>query len=105
MHLIYDQLFHFQHFGQASVDVEKQEEEIESFFDAHQNDFQQLITTQRALLGHASLEPRFWCFNNNFSTNRYTTLIQQQIVILENLHSIDRAVSEVKLLDSLFRFI
>jgi hypothetical protein len=105
MHSIYDQLFHYEHFGQVSVDVKKQEEEeIESFFDTHQNNFQQLLSTERILLGHASLEPRFWCFNNNFSTTRYTSLVQQQIDIFQILHSIDRAVSDFKLLDSLFQF-
>jgi hypothetical protein len=105
MHSIYDQLFHYEHFGQVSVDVKKQEEEeIESFFDTHQNNFQQLLSTERILLGHASLEPRFWCFNNNFSTNRYTSLVQQQIDIFQILHSIDRAVSNFSLLDSLFEF-
>jgi hypothetical protein len=93
MEFIYNKLFHHENSGEVALDVEKEEEEIKSFFDTQRNHFHQLITTQRTLVGHASVEPTFWWFNNNFSTIRYTSLVQQQIDMFQSLYSIDTAVT------------
>ena len=69
MHSIYDQLFHREHLDVVTVDIEKENaEEIKSFVDAQRSRFHQLISSQRTLVGHASLEPTMWWFQNNFSS-------------------------------------
>jgi hypothetical protein len=76
------------------VDIEEsKEQEIKSFADGQRNRFHQLISAQRILVGHASLEPTMWWFKNEFSSVRYSTLVDQQIDIFRMLHNIDAIVS------------
>jgi hypothetical protein len=93
---IYNQLFCLEHTNETSIDVEQQEQKIQSFFNTQRNHFYQLITTQRSLIQHASAEPSLWWFNNNFSTDRYQSLVQQEIDIFLILHNIDTAVSNTR---------
>ena len=73
------------------LDIE-QEREIESFFAAQRNQFDQLITAQRMGIQQITIEPTFISINN-FSSTHYTTLIEQQMDICQILHSIDASVS------------
>lgn len=68
MHSIYDRLFHGEHdnilymdssesSNDKEVEPEDEDEEITSFADAQRSRFHQLISTQRTLVQHASLEP------------------------------------------------
>jgi hypothetical protein len=93
MRSIYNDLFYLEHSNEVAIDIEQEEQSIKSFFDTQRNHFHQLITTQRTLIGYASAEPSFWWFNNNFSTDRYMTLIQQEIDMFQMLYNIDTAVS------------
>ena len=102
MHSIYDQLFHSEHdnilymdtseSGEAKED-EEEKEEIKSFADAQRSRFHLLISIQRALVQHASLEPTLWWFKNSFSSTRYVTLVDQQTDLFRMLHNIDAIVS------------
>lgn len=76
------------------VEPEDEDEEITSFADAQRSRFHQLISTQRTLVQHASLEPTLWWFKNSFSTNRYSVLVDQQIDLFRMLHNIDAIVSD-----------
>jgi len=97
MHSIYDELFHHKHLDTTTVDIEKDnEQKIKSFVDAPRFRFHQLISGQRALVGHASLEPTMWWFHNNFPTIRYETLLVQQTDMFRMLHNIDAIVSLIK---------
>ncbi len=98
MHIIHDKLFHYEHLDVTVVDMEKEnEQEMKSFLDAQRSHFHQLISGQRALVGHASLEPTMWWFQNNFSSIRYGTLVGQQVDIFRMLHNIDAIVSLIKI--------
>ncbi|CAF1403007.1 unnamed protein product [Adineta steineri] len=74
-------------------DIEK-DKEVESFFAAQRNNFYQFITTQRTGIQHIAIEPTFlWI--NNFSSNHYTTLIEQELDICQILHTIDAALMNI----------
>jgi hypothetical protein len=95
MHSIYDQLFHHVHLTTLTIDVVKPvNEKIKSFADAQRSRFHQLVSIQRALVQHASLEPTLWWFRNRFSSSRYVTLVEQQIDLFRMLHNIDAIVSD-----------
>jgi hypothetical protein len=97
MHSIYDQLFHYEHLDVVAVDIEKEnEQEIKSFVDAQRARFHLLISGQRTLVGHASLEPTMWWFQNKFSSIRYETLLAQQTDMFRMLHNVDAIVSRIK---------
>jgi len=97
MHSIYDQLFHYKHLNVIAVDIEKEkEQEIKSFVDAQRTRFHQMISGQRALVDHASLEPTMWWFQNSFSSIRYETLVTQQTDMFRMLHNVDAIVSSIK---------
>ncbi len=99
IHLIYDKLFYYEHLHVTVVDVEKQvEQEIKSFIDGQRGRFHQLISGQRVLVKHTSLEPTLWWFKNSFSSIRYNTLLEQQNDMFRMLHNIDAIVSLIKLL-------
>jgi hypothetical protein len=105
MHLVYDQLFHHKHVhDEASIDLEEQEQEFKSFFNAQRKRFSQLISAQRTLVEQASLEPTLWWFNNAFSTSRYTILVRQQLGMFRMLHNIDSTVSEMNIFVCLVAF-
>ncbi|CAF1429277.1 unnamed protein product [Adineta ricciae] len=72
------------------LDIE-QEREIESFFAAQRNQFDQLITAQRMGIQQITVEPTFISINN-FPSTHYTTLIEQQIDICQILHTIDASL-------------
>lgn len=92
MHSIYDRLFHYAH---LTIAVDKPvDEEIKSFVDAQRSRFHQLVSIQRALVVHASLEPTLWWFRNRFSSSRYDTLVGHQIDLFRMLHNIDAIVSD-----------
>ncbi|CAF2892029.1 unnamed protein product [Rotaria sp. Silwood2] len=96
MHSIYDQMFPHENLDVDIIDVEKQnEQEIESFIDAQRSRFHQLISSQRVLVGHASLEPTMWWFQNRFSSSRYETLLEQQIDMFRMLHNIDAILMRI----------
>lgn len=105
MHLIYDRLFHADHDSILYMDTsessetkepegEEEEEEIKSFADAQRSRFHQLISTQRVLVQHASLEPTLWWFKNSFSSVPYAKLVDQQTDLFRMLHNIDAIVSD-----------
>ncbi len=94
MHSIHDQLFHYKHLNTNIIDLEiKDAQEIQSFVDAQRSRFHQLISGQRALVGHASLEPTMWWFRNNFSSIRYESLAVQQTDMFRMLHNVDAIVN------------
>ncbi|CAF3358711.1 unnamed protein product [Rotaria sp. Silwood1] len=96
MHSIYDQLSPHENLNVDIIDVEKQnEQEIKSFIDAQRSRFHQLISSQRVLVGHASLEPAMWWFHNSFSSIRYDTLVEQQIDMFRMLHNIDAILMRI----------
>jgi len=97
MHSIYDQLFHYEHLDVIAIDIEKEnEQEIKSFVDVQRARFHLLISGQRTLVGHASLEPTMWWFQNKFSSIRYETLLAQQTDMFRMLHNVDAIVSSIK---------
>ncbi|CAF5178514.1 unnamed protein product, partial [Rotaria sp. Silwood1] len=57
--------------------------------------FHKLISTQRTLVGYASIEPSCWWLNNGFSTSRYKTLVQQQIDIYRMLYHINLSLLRI----------
>jgi len=82
-----------------AVDIEKEkEQEIKSFVDAQRTHFHQMISGQRALVDHASLEPTMQWFQNSFSSIRYETLVTQQTDMFRMLHNVDAIVSSIKFL-------
>jgi hypothetical protein len=94
MHAIHDRLFHREELDAVTVEIQKENpEEIKSFVDAQRSRFHQLISSQRNLVGHASLEPTMWWFQNTFASLRYDTLVQHQIDVFRMLHDIDAIVS------------
>ncbi|CAF1673785.1 unnamed protein product, partial [Rotaria sordida] len=95
MHSIYDQLFHHNHSRESIIRLELEQQKIESFIDVQRSCFHHLISLQRTLVEHASLEPTFWWINNNFSTKYYNVLIQQQINIFKMLHNIDATLMRI----------
>jgi hypothetical protein len=92
MHSVYDQLFHHDHSRESLILLELEEQEIKSFTTTQRNHFHRLISQQRTLLAHASLEPTLWWVNNAFSKKRYSALIQQQMNIFKILNNIDGTV-------------
>jgi hypothetical protein len=92
MHSIYDQLFHHYHSRESLLHLELEEKTIQSFIDTHRSHFHRLISLQRILVEHASLEPTLWWINNAFSTKRYNALVQEQMNIFRMLHNIDATV-------------
>jgi chemotaxis protein histidine kinase CheA len=95
MHIIHDQIFHYRHLNTNIVDIEiKDTQEIRSSVDAQRSRFHQLISGQRALIGHASLEPTMWWFRNNFSVLRYESLAVQETDMFRMLHNVDAIVSQ-----------
>ncbi|CAF3844490.1 unnamed protein product [Adineta steineri] len=93
--LIYDQLFYNKHLNEMSIDIEKEEQNIQSFFDVQRSHISQLITIQRNLIEHASSEPSFWWVNNNCSIKRYKTLVQQEIDMFQIFYCIDTALMRI----------
>lgn len=102
MHEVYDQLFHHQHsdeeMKQFSIDLNNQNE-IKSFLDKQRTKFHQLISFQRIFVANASIEPTFFWFKNDFSSNRYEKIVQQQIDIFRILHNIDVALIRLNQID------
>ncbi len=95
MHSIYDKLFHHNHTHESRIHLELEEKIMESFIDSQRSHFHHLITVQRILVEHASLEPTLWWVNNAFSTKRYNALVQQQINTFNMLHNIDATVRKL----------
>ncbi|CAF3606759.1 unnamed protein product [Rotaria sordida] len=96
IHSIYDQLFPHENLEVDIIDVEKKnEQEIKSIIDTQRSRFHQLISSQRVLVGHASLEPTMWWFHNSFSSIRYDTLVEQQIDMFRMLHNIDTILTRI----------
>ncbi|CAF1406378.1 unnamed protein product [Rotaria sordida] len=96
MHSIYDQLAPHENLDIEIIDVEKKnEQEIKSVIDAQRSRFQQLISSQRILVGHAALEPTMWWFHNNFSSIRYDTLVEQQVNMFRMLYNIDAILMHI----------
>jgi hypothetical protein len=90
MDFIYNQFYS----PEVSLHIDQQEEENKkSSFQIKRDDIYQLITAQRALIEHSSIEPSLWCLHNNFSTNRYKILVQQEIDIFQLLFCINTTVS------------
>jgi hypothetical protein len=102
MHSIYDKLFHHTHSHESLIHLELELEEntIESFVDSQRNRFHHLINLQQTLVEHASLEPTSWWVTKTFSVKRYNALIQKQINIFRMLHSMDATVR--KLIELIF---
>jgi len=88
MNEVYDELFCHKH---LSICLNN-DNEIKSFLDKQRAKFQQLITCQRLFVVNASIEPTFFWFKNDFSSNRYDKIVQQQIDIFRILHNIDCAL-------------
>jgi hypothetical protein len=105
MHLVFDQLFHFQQSNEFAIDVIVEREKVKSFFNSHRCHFQQLIHTQQTLIKDASLEPKFWCFTKIFSKTCYNKLVQQQIDMFTMLYNIDATVSHEKIASLLIKFL
>ncbi|CAF0802510.1 unnamed protein product [Adineta steineri] len=96
MHAIYDKLFENEQLDVTIVDVEKQNEQgIKSFIDAQRSRFHQLISGQRALIGHTALEPTLWWSKNSFASDRYSMLAEQQIDMFRMLHNIDHILLRI----------
>ncbi|CAF4309461.1 unnamed protein product, partial [Adineta steineri] len=96
MHAIYDKLFENEQLDVTIVDVEKQTEQgIKSFIDAQRSRFHQLISGQRALIGHTALEPTLWWSKNSFASDRYSMLAEQQIDMFRMLHNIDHILLRI----------
>jgi hypothetical protein len=92
MHSIYDQLFHHTHSNESLIHLELDKQNMESFIDFQRSYFHRLISFQRTLVEHASIEPTLWWINNTFSTKLYNTLVQEQINLFRILHNIDATV-------------
>ncbi|CAM4863385.1 unnamed protein product [Rotaria socialis] len=96
MQSIYDQFLPDDNSDIGIINVEKQnEQEVKSFIDTQRSRFHQLISSQRALVGHVALEPTLWWFHNTFSTARYETLVQQQVDMFRMLHNIDAILMRI----------
>lgn len=92
MHVIYDKLFHYDHTHDSFIQVDLKEKKSQSFSNAERNLFHRLISLQRTLVKHASLEPTLWWVNNAFSSKLYNTLVEQQTNTYRMLLSIDESV-------------
>ena len=57
IHSIYDQLFHHDHSHESHIHLELEQRKVEPFIDAQLSRFHRLISFQRTLIEHASLEP------------------------------------------------
>jgi hypothetical protein len=93
MDFIYNQFYYPEQLDHVSLNIDQQEENIKSSFQIKRDDIYQLIITQQTLIEHASVEPSLWWLHNNFSTNRYKTLVQQEIDIFQLLFCINTTVS------------
>jgi hypothetical protein len=69
--------------------------EINLTTDLQRNNFTHLISTQRTLLNSALQEPSVWWFNYAFSSERYNTLIKEQVDMFRMLHNMHTAVSKI----------
>lgn len=92
MHTIYDKLFHHNHSRESLINIELEEQTVNSFIDFQRSQFHRLISVQLTLIEHASLEPALCWINNAFSTKRYSTLVQQQLDTFRMLYNIDTTV-------------
>jgi len=88
MHEVYDELFHDKHFSICL----NNENEMKSFLHKQRPKFQQLISFQRIFVANASIEPTFFWFKNDFSSNRYEKIVPRQIDMFRILHNIDAAL-------------
>jgi hypothetical protein len=89
---VYDQFFHHEHARRTSITIDQQQE-IKLSIDLQRRHFHELISSQRTLLNHASLEPSIWWFNYGFSSDRYNILIQQELDMFRMLHNMYATVS------------
>ncbi|CAF1053029.1 unnamed protein product [Rotaria sp. Silwood1] len=95
MHSVYATLFHYNNLKEYCIHLELEEKEMESFINDERSYFHRLISLQRTLVEHASLEPTLWWINKGFSTKFYSILTQQQIDTYRMLHSIDEALMRI----------
>ncbi|CAF1021837.1 unnamed protein product [Rotaria sordida] len=95
IHSVYDKLFYHNNSQECCIHLELEEKQIESFINDERSHFHRLISLQRTLVEHASLEPTIWWINNGFSTKFYNILTQQQIDTYRMLHNIDEALIRI----------
>ena len=93
MHLIFDQLFHFEQSNEFSIDILVEKTITKPLFNTHRCRFQQMIHSQQNLIKDASLEPKFWCLTKIFSQTCYKKLLEQEIDMFTMLHNINATVS------------
>ena len=95
MRSIHNRLFHHENPNTTTNDdVEiSAVAKIQSVASAYRSRFHRLISLQRFLLGHASLEPSMCWSRNKFSPELFRKLTLQQTDIFQMLHNIDTIVS------------
>ncbi|CAF4729560.1 unnamed protein product, partial [Rotaria sp. Silwood2] len=89
---IYNKVFHHEDNQENLIDFSTLDD-IKYYIDNQRRPFHKLISTQRTLVGYASIEPSCWWLNNGFLTSRYKTFVQHEIYIYRMLYHINTSVS------------